>query len=406
MQQVKVFRAMVVSGIKTATHGNTTYHVWMACLTFMMLLGAYCFGVQLKQGLSATGMNDYVSWGLYISNFTFLVGVAAAAVMLVLPTYVLKELDFSKAVLIGEGMAVAALIMCLAFVTVDLGGPIRAWHLIPFVGVFNWPSSMLAWDVIVLNGYLFINITVPLYILMCRFQGKEPNKKFYLPGVLISVFWAVGIHLVTAFLYAGLPARPHWNNALLGPRFLASAFAAGPSLIILALAIINRFTSYKIEASTFRKLALVITVAAQINLIMLGSEIFKEFYSPTHHSSSAIYLFFGMHGKNALVPFIWTAIALSVVATLILSLNRLRKNNNWLYFACVLLFVGIWIEKGMGLIIPGFIPGAWGHIVEYSPSWIEIGVTLGIWSMGAFIFTTLAKVAIAIETGEIQYQSR
>jgi Ni/Fe-hydrogenase subunit HybB-like protein len=405
MRQLKIFGSLVTSGMREATHGNTTYHLWMGFLTFFMLLGAYCFSIQLDKGLSVTGMSDYVSWGLYISNFTFLVGVAAAAVMLVLPTYVLKEVDFSKAVLIGEGMAVAALIMCLAFVTVDLGGPIRAWHLIPFVGVFNWPNSMLAWDVIVLNGYLFINITVPLYIIMCRFQGSEPNKKFYFPGVLISVFWAVGIHLVTAFLYAGLPARPHWNNALLGPRFLASAFAAGPALIIIALAIIDRFTDYVINENTFRKLAIVVTVAAQINLIMLGSEIFKEFYSPTHHSNSAIYLFFGLHGKHALVPYIWTAVGLSVVATVILSFHKLRNNKIWMYFACVILFTGIWIEKGMGLIIPGFIPGAWGNIVEYSPSWIEIGVTAGIWSMGAFIFTVLAKVAIAVETGALRYKT-
>jgi Ni/Fe-hydrogenase subunit HybB-like protein len=406
MKQLRIFRSLVTNGIKTALHGDFMYHAWMGFLTFFMLLGAFCFYIQLRDGLIVTGMHDHVSWGLYISNFTFLVGVAAAAVMLVLPTYVLKEMDFSKAVLIGEGMAVAALIMCLAFVTVDLGGPIRAWHLIPGIGVFNWPNSMLAWDVIVLNVYLFINITVPLYILMCRFQGKEPNKNFYLPGVLISVFWAVGIHLVTAFLYAGLPARPHWNNALLGPRFLASAFAAGPALIVIALAVINRFTSYKIDDNTFRKLALVITVAAQINIIMLGSEIFKEFYWPTHHGSSAMYLFFGLHGKNALVPYIWTAISLSLMATIILSLHKLRNNRLWLYTACVMLFTGIWIEKGMGLIIPGFIPEPWGNIVEYSPSWIEIGVTGGIWAMGAFIFSLLAKVAIGIETGTLRYQEK
>jgi Ni/Fe-hydrogenase subunit HybB-like protein len=406
MRQVKIFREFVKDGLYAAAHGDTRYHIWMGVLTFFMLLGAYCFSVQLREGLVVTGMSDRVSWGLYISNFTFLVGVAAAAVMLVLPTYVLKEVDFSKAVLIGEGMAVAALIMCLAFVTVDLGGPIRAWHLMPIIGLFNWPNSMLAWDVIVLNGYLFINITVPLYILISRYQGREPNKKFYFPGVMLSVFWAVGIHLVTAFLYAGLPARPHWNNALLGPRFLASAFAAGPSLIILALAIINRYTVYNIAATTFKKLALVITVAAQINIIMLGSEIFKEFYAPTHHSSSAIYLFFGLHGKNALVPWIWTAIGLSLVATLILSIHRFRNNNRWLYLACLMLFVGIWIEKGMGLIIPGFIPGPWGTIVEYSPTLIEIGITIGIWAMGAFIFTILAKVAILVETGQLRYTEK
>lgn len=404
MKQISVFFSMAKDGINAATHGNKTYHLWMAALTFLMLLGAYCYFIQLEEGLAITGMSDRVSWGLYISNFTFLVGVAAAAVMLVLPTYVLKDIDFSKAVLIGEGLAVAALFMCLAFVTVDLGGPARAWHLIPGIGRFNWPNSMLAWDVIVLNGYLFINLTIPLYILISKYQGKIPKKSIYLPGVFLSVFWAVGIHMVTAFLYAGLPARPFWNNSLLGPRFLASAFAAGPALIILALQIINRYSSYTIEAKTLRKISLVVTVAAQVNLIMLASELFKEFYAETHHSSSAIYLFFGLEGKNALMPWIYTSIGMNIIATVILTIHTLRNDLKWLNFACVLLFIAIWIEKGMGLIIPGFIPGPWGEIVEYSPTLVEIGVTVGVWAMGLFIFTILVKAAIPIETGKLRYQ--
>lgn len=401
---MQVFVQFIKDGFQSATKGNFTYHVWMGTLTALMLLGAFAFYIQLRDGLIVTGMSDKVSWGLYISNFTFLVGVAAAAVMLVLPTYVLKDIGFKQAVLIGEGLAVAALIMCLAFVTVDLGGPARAWHLIPKLGYFNWPNSMLAWDVIVLNGYLFINITIPLYILISHYQGKEPNKNIYLPGVFLSVLWAVGIHMVTAFLYAGLPARPFWNTSLLGPRFLASAFSAGPALIILILSFIRRYTDYKIPNTTLRKLALVTTVAAQINLIMLISELFKEFYSPTHHSQSAVYLFFGLHGKTGLVPWIWSAISLNVIATGILTFHTLRNQFRWLALACGLLFVAIWIEKGMGLIVPGFIPGSWGDIVEYTPSLVEIMVTIGIWAMGAFIFTLLVKVAIPIELGKVRYK--
>ncbi|MCB0520089.1 MAG: polysulfide reductase NrfD [Lewinellaceae bacterium] len=401
---MQVFVQFIKDGFQSATKGNFTYHVWMGTLTALMLLGAFAFYIQLRDGLIVTGMSDKVSWGLYISNFTFLVGVAAAAVMLVLPTYILKDINLKQAVLIGEGLAVAALIMCLAFVTVDLGGPARAWHLIPKLGYFNWPNSMLAWDVIVLNGYLFINVTIPLYILFYHYQGKEPNKNIYLPGVLISVFWAVGIHMVTAFLYAGLPARPFWNSSLLGPRFLASAFSAGPALIILILSFIRRYTDYRIPNTTLRKLALVTTVAAQINLIMLISELFKEFYSPTHHSQSAVYLFFGLHGKSGLVPWIWSAISLNVIATGILTFHTLRNQFRWLALACGLLFVAIWIEKGMGLIVPGFIPGSWGDIVEYTPSLVEILVTIGIWAMGAFIFTLLVKVAIPIELGKVRYQ--
>lgn len=401
---MKVFKNLVKDSFSHLTKGGRSYHLWMAFLTLLMLIGMFCYYQQLEHGLSVTGMNDRVSWGLYISNFTFLVGVAAAAVMLVLPTYVLKDIDFQQAVLIGEGLAVAALIMCLAFVVADMGGPARLWHLIPFIGVFNFPNSMLTWDVLVLNGYLFINLSIPFYILIKRYQGKTPNPKIYIPGVFISVFWAVAIHLVTAFLYQGLQARPFWNNALLGPRFLASAFAAGPALIILTLAVIRNYTNFKVSDKTIHKISMVVTVAAQINLIMLISELFKEFYAPTHHSESAYYLYFGLHGKAKLVPWIWTAISMNVIATIILTFHKLRNNLKVLYVACALLFIGIWIEKGFGLIVPGFIPGPWGKIAEYFPTAIEIGVTIGIWAMGAFIFSMLARTGIAIETGEIKYK--
>ncbi|MAO10562.1 MAG: polysulfide reductase [Flavobacteriaceae bacterium] len=406
MSQFKIFKSLVVDSLDTITKGSVKYHIWMGVLTLVMLIGMYCYSIQLDEGLSATGMTDRVSWGLYISNFTFLVGVAAAAVMLVMPTYVLKDIDFKQAVLIGEGLAVAALIMCLAFVVADMGGPSVLWHMIPGIGVFNFPDSMLTWDVIVLNGYLFINISIPFYILFRHYQNKEAKKKVYVPGAILSVFWAVAIHLVTAFLYQGLQARPFWNNALLGPRFLASAFAAGPALIILVLAIIRSFTAFKIEDKTIKKIAMIVTVAAQINLIMLVSELFKEFYAPTHHSESAYYLFFGLHGKDALLPWIWTAIPLNVLATVMLTFGKLRNNLKVLYFCCFILFVAIWIEKGFGLIVPGFIPGPYGKIVEYLPTGIEIGVTLGIWALGAFVFTILAKTAINIELGKLRYKHK
>jgi Ni/Fe-hydrogenase subunit HybB-like protein len=404
MGRITVLKSLVKDSLDTITHGTKKYHLWMAFLTAMMLAGMYCYSIQLEEGLIVTGMNDRVSWGLYISNFTFLVGVAAAAVMLVMPTYVLKDVDFKQAVLIGEGIAVAALFMCLAFVIADMGGPSVLWHMIPGIGVFHFPNSMLTWDVLVLNGYLFINISIPFYILFRHYQGKEALAKVYVPGAFLSVFWAVGIHMVTAFLYQGLQARPFWNNALLGPRFLASAFAAGPALIILVLAIIRANTEFKIKDKTIKKVALVVTVAAQINLIMLFSELFKEFYAPTHHSESAYYLFFGLHGKDALLPWIWTAILMNLLATIVLTFHKFRNNFKVLYFCCFLLFIAIWIEKGFGLIVPGFIPGPYSKITEYLPTGIEVGVTLGIWAMGAFIFTILTKTAIGIETKKLRFK--
>ena len=402
-ENYKIFTSFIKDLLNYNLRGNKIYHIWMGSLTFFMIMGAMFYTKQLEDGLAVTGMNDYVSWGLYISNFTFLVGLAAAAVMLVIPAYIFSDVDFYKIVLIGEGVAVGALLMCLAFVTVDLGGPHRFWHLIPVIGRLNFPQSLLAWDIMVLNGYLALNLLIPFYILFNKYSGREPNKKIYVFFVFISIFWAVALHMVTAFLFAGLSARPFWNNALLGPRFLASAFAGGPAFILAMLGITKRFSDFKIDEEVLKKIAIVVTIAAQINLIMLGSEVFKEFYNETHHSISAIYLFFGIGSKNALVPWIWSAIGLNILATLTLTVHKLRNKGTYRYTACILLFVAIWIEKGMGLVVPGFIPSPFGVIAEYHPTLIEIVITLGIWAFGLFVITLLVCSGFAIEQNIIKY---
>jgi len=388
--------SFVTDTISWNLSGGIGYQLYLCCLAALIVLGIHAYFVQFKAGLSATNMSNIVSWGFYIANFTFLVGVAAAAVMIILPSYLFKDEDLQNIVIIGEGVACGALVMCLLFVFVDLGNPLKAWHVIPIIGLFNWPASLLTWDILVLNGYLALNLLVPAYILYCHYNNRKPDEKKYRPFVFISIFWAFGIHLVTAFLYEGLPARSFWNNPMMGPRFLASAFAAGPSLIIIVLVIIHSLTSFKIENKTFNKLRLIIVISAIINLIMLFSEIFREFYFPTHHSLSAIYLFFGLKGHNALVPWIWTAIGMNVLGTVALAINPGRKNPILMLPACVLLFVGIWFEKSIGLIIPGLVPSPLGEVVDYAPSWVEISITLGILAFGIFVATALIKPALII----------
>ena len=377
--------------------GGIGYQLFLCFLACLMMLGIYAYFVQINIGLSATNMSDIVSWGFYISNFTFLVGVAAAAVMIILPSYIFKDKDLHKVVIIGEVVAIGALVMCLMFVFVDLGAPWNAWHMMPIIGLFNWPTSLLTWDVIVLNVYLGLNLVVPAYILFCHYNNREPDERKYRPFVFISIFWAFAIHLVTAFLYQGLPARPFWNNPLMGPRFLASAFAAGPALITVVLVIIHTTTTFKIETQIFNKLRRIIVVSAIINLIMLFSEIFKEFYLPTHHSLPAIYLYFGLKGHNSLVPWIWTAISMNLLGTLTLAINPGRNNPKVLFPASILLFLGIWIEKGIGLIVPGLVPSPMGEVVDYAPSWVVVGVTLGILALGVFVVTVLIRPALIIE---------
>jgi len=540
-----------------AWEGDWRYFLWIGGLFGICLLGLNAYAKQFVHGLVVTGMTDQVSWGVYIANFTFLVGVAAAAVMLVIPVYVYKREDLHDLVIFGELLAISAILMCLAFVTVDIGRPDRFWHMIPGVGKLNFPRSLLSWDVIVLNGYLVLNVYICAYLLYCRYRKVTPRKWLYLPVVFLGIFWAISIHTVTAFLYVGLGGRPFWNSSIVGPRFIASAFTAGPALIILALQVVRRVTAFaaasgvaspgpvdlgvgtqatledlavlavnlpelervpievrrecllgakiftvqegmtllrqgakdnevflilegrvvvkreergrfrtirtvgsgeqfgevsalnatprtasamaevttrvlRLPAASFRRLLdhpemehairermserlfiadsglltlrNIVQVSMLINVFLLLNEIFKEFYTDNLHVAASRYLYFGLHGHHALVPWIWTAIACNLVAMILLLLPASRSLL-WLDVACVLAIVGIWIEKGMGLVVPGFIPTPLGEIVEYMPSLNETLICFGIWAFGLLCYTVMLRVAVPILQGRFTKNS-
>ena len=383
---------------KVSTEGSWLFYAWMIVLTAISLVGVHAWAVQVEQGMVVTAMNDHVSWGLYIANFTFLVGLAAGGVMMVIPAYIYHDRDMHDTVIIGELLAIASIIMCLCFVIVDLGRPDRFWHLLPFIGKFNWPISMLTWDVIVLNGYLFLNLHICGYLLYKRFLGEPPERRWYIPFVFISIAWAISIHTVTAFLYSGLGGRPFWNTALLAPRFLTSAFVAGPAFIIVVMQILQRIIKTDTGTGAIKTLTGIMRITILINLIMAASEIFTAFYTGGAHAVSSQYLYFGHHGKAALVPWIWTSMACMVVGAILLLRPKVYEHLWTLDIACVLVFAGVWIEKGMGLIIPGFIPSTLHEWVEYVPSATEWKVTAGIWAGGLKIYTLLLKVAIHVFT--------
>ncbi len=403
---MKIYLQYWIDMVRCAAKGSLRYYAWLAFLGLLVAMGVSTYLDQLEYGLSVTNLSDQVSWGVYIANFTFLVGIAAAAVLLVIPTYVYNRSDIKKVVLIAELMAASAMVMCIMFVMVDLGRPERFFHLLPFIGKLNIPSSMLAWDIIVLSGYLIINLHVPGYLLFQSYRNREPSKWLYRPFVFLSIFWAVSIHTVTAFLYSGFGGRPFWNTAIMAPRFLVSAFAAGPALLIIVFWSINKFTDVKIQGSIFKYLRRVVSIALPVNYFLLFVELFKEFYTDSTHAMSAHYLFFGINGHGMLVPYIWTGLALGVTAMVIFWIPKLYKNPIWMGVASVFCIVGVWIEKGMGLIVPGLIPSPMGNLVEYQPSTSEFLISLGIWAFGALLFTVMAKVALAIQFGDLKEKTK
>jgi molybdopterin-containing oxidoreductase family membrane subunit len=277
--------------------------------------------------------------------------------------------------------------------------------MLPFVGRFNWPISMLTWDVIVLNGYLIINLHICGYLLYVLFLGEKPNPIWYVPFVFLSIVWAISIHTVTAFLYCGLGGRPLWNSAVLAPRFLASAFVSGPAFILLTMMILERVAGVVVGRGPRATLVGIIRVTCILNLFLLACEVFTEFYTGGSHTSSARYLLLGLGDANALVPWIWSAIAFNVIAAAMFLCPATARHDAMLAIACILTTCGIWIEKGMGLIVPGFVPSTLHEVVEYLPSVVEWKITLGIWAGALIIYTLSIKLAVAVMTDRLHLLS-
>jgi molybdopterin-containing oxidoreductase family membrane subunit len=337
---------------------------WGLLIGLLIIMGiAFGFWLwQLSFGLGITGMSRDVSWGFYIAQFTFLVGVAAGGVMVVLPYYLHDYKAFGRITILGEFLAIAAVIMCLLFIIADLGQPMRLLNVL----FYPTPGSVLFWDMIVLNVYLLLNIVVGWNVLEAERNGI-PYPGWVKTLAIFSIVWAPLIHTVTAYLYCGLPGRGFWLTAILAPRFLASAFAAGPALLILLCLIIRRVTKFD-----------------------PGRE-------QIHHMDHIKYLFFGLHGHSALVPWMWTSIALMLIGIVLLVIPATRRNEAVLAVACVAVFIGTWIDKGMGMISGGFVPNPLHHVVEYTPTIPELIITLGVWATGFFILTLLYKIAVSVK---------
>ena len=402
MKTVHLFARFVTESFRLVLRGNRGYWAWVVALLALIVSGALAYAHQVQSGLIVTAMRDQVSWGFYIGNFTFLVGVAAAAVVLVIPAYVYNWKPIREIVIYGELLAISAIVMCLLFVTVDIGRPDRYWHLVPFVGHLNFPRSLLAWDVLVLNIYFLINFTVVTHILYRAFHGRHYSTRIVVPLVLLSIPMAVGIHTVTAFLYNGLAARPYWNSSILAPQFLASAFCSGPAILLVVLQVLRKFTAFEIQEEAIYKIAELMAYAMFLNLFLHGAEAFKEYYSNTEHLLYTRYWFQGLGTHRMLVPYAWTAVSLNVLAFALFITPRMRRNWVMLNIGCLATYAGCYIDKGMGLIIPGLTPDTLGEIYQYYPSLAEMRVAAGVFALGFLVFTLMLKVAVPISLGEFR----
>ena len=378
--------------LEKAFRGSARYWLLLGFWIVVMLAGLAAYGRQLTEGLAITGMSRDVTWGLYIAQFTFLVGVAASAVMVVIPYYLHNYKAFGRMVILGEFLAVSAVLMCMLFIFVDLGQPRRVLNVL----LHPSPHSVMFWDMVVLSGYLLLNLVIGSVTLDAERKGAPPPR-WIKPLVYLSIPWAVSIHTVTAFLYSGLAARTFWMTPILAPRFLASAFASGPSLLILLALILRKTTRFDAGKEAIQKLVTIVIYAMLVNLFFVLVELFTAFYSNMpHHGHPFQYLFFGLEGKSGLVPWMWTCELLSVGSVLLLLAPGVRKHDTALAFICAAVIAAIWIEKGLGMVVAGFIPSPLGKVTEYQPTGPEIMITLGVYALGFFVLSVLYKIVVSI----------
>ncbi len=374
--------------------GSPAFYLWLGALGSIIGLGFVAYLFQWNMGLSVTGLSRDVSWGLYIAQFTYFVGVAAGAVMLVLPTYFHHYKEFKKMIILGEFMAIAAVIMCMLFIFVDLGQPTRVMNVI----LHPTLNSVMFWDMLVLSGYLVLNAVIGWVTLEAERHDAEPPKWIkYL--IYLSVFWAFSIHTVTGFLYAGLPGRHYWLTAVMAPRFLASAFCSGPSILLLLALVLKKFTGFNVGDAAIKGLTKIIAYAMGINVFLYLMEVFTAFYSGIPgHMHPIVFLFTGHEGHSYWINgWMWVAAVFGVLSLILLMMPKTRDNMKLLPWTLAMLVIASWIDKSLGLLIGGFTPNTFEDITVYTPSIAEILIVLAVYGIGMTILSLLWKIALDVK---------
>jgi molybdopterin-containing oxidoreductase family membrane subunit len=381
--------------LEKALSGGRGYWAWMTALLAIACAGAYGYGVQLQTGLGVTGLSRDITWGLYIAQFTFLVGVAASAVMVVLPYYLHDYALFGRITILGEFLAISAVLMCGLFITIDMGQPARVLNVLRY----PTPSSMMFWDLVALGGYLVLNIVITRVTLEAERNGVAPPD-WIRPVIVLSIPWAISIHTVTAFLYNGLPGRSFWLTAMLVPRFLASAFASGPALLILLCLALRRWWPLRIAREAIGSVAVIVAYATAAHLFFILLEVFTAFYSQVpEHVRHFTYLYAGLDGHAAVVPWMWGSAGLAVAALVLLIVPATRRRDATLAAACAAIAISIWMDKGLGLIVGGLVPSPLGRVADYIPTAREVLITAGVWAVGAAIVTGFFKITAGVRAG-------
>jgi len=351
--------------------------VWMLICLAIALVAFGFYVNQLINGLEVTGMNNIVSWGLYIITFAFFVGLSAGGLIVSSSAYVFKIDKLKEVAPIGIVVAVACILGAAAMIVADMGRPERILNII-VGGKFTSP---ITWDFFVISLYLMIGLYECWIFFSNKWKGKslEKRESVLAKAAFISLPIAILVHSITAWIFGLQAGRPFWDTAIMAPIFISSAVVSGTGLL-LVVAYLGRKNGIKgLDDENVGTLVKVLVGFIILDLFLFFCELFTLTYTGgTAASESAALLLTG-----SLAPLFWFEIIAGMLIPLFILTNKsLKRSRGWMAVAGILVMVAVFLKR-INIVLPGLLvinmtdsPGvSTGRFVESTGPFFEAGQT-------------------------------
>jgi molybdopterin-containing oxidoreductase family membrane subunit len=380
--------------------GDLKFWVSVVVLSALVIAGFYAYVYQLQRGLWVTGLNQKVSWGFYIINCVFFIGISYGGAM----TSAILRLTNAKwrapLTRLAEATAVAALLVGAVYPIIDLGRPDRFY----FLFLYPQVGSPIVWDLVAIGTYIaasFVFLYLPLIpdIAICRDQlgptagrvrrtlyrvlalgwrGERRQERSLARGIgimaVLIIPLAVSVHSVLAWLFA-VTARGGWHSTIFAPLFVLAAMLSGVAAVILVVAALRKVYGLQdfITGRHFRYLSYLMIALAVGYLYFMVSEYLTEAYVLEESTTPVLEAIF----TGTYAPAFWSFTVIGLLLPLVIASLPGRYPVARACVASVLVIGGMWLKRFL-IVVPGMaepiMPWEWGR---YAPTWVEVTITVG-----------------------------
>ncbi|MDR1183486.1 MAG: polysulfide reductase NrfD [Coriobacteriales bacterium] len=355
---------------------------------------------QLSAGMVNTNMRDLDAWGIYIIMFMLFVGLSAGGLIISSVPRVFGIPGFGGISKIAIWVSVCCTVLAMGFIIVDLGGPLRIWHLVAYANF----SSPLMWDVAALSVYLIVSI-IYLWATIRAERGAGSSVALRILSALALVA-AIMVHTVTAWIFGLQIAHEFWYTALLGPWFVSSALLSGLALVLIVVMALRKAGYIELDGEPITKMAKLLGVFTVVDLYFFACDLLTAGF-PGAEGGEIV----AMLTTGPLALFFWSEVAFGIMTMFVAFVPLLRKSSlivsasafSILAILCkrIQLLIGGFQIANIDYAMAGSGPAlsdageglaSLGGSLIYVPSPLEFGVVIGVLALGACILLVGLRV--------------